>query len=150
MKHALPLLIVSVLLAGGLGAQEADAPEAAVRFRAFDVVIDSGDAALGAYQLEIAAGAGDVKIVGIEGGEHPAFARPPYYDPKAMRGDRVILAAFSTRKDLPKGRTRVARIHVQVTGDAPVDFTATLTAAASSDGARIEANLSVIQQGEDR
>jgi ketosteroid isomerase-like protein len=150
MKRTLVVLVLSLLMAGTLSAQEAEAPGEATRFRAYNVVLDSGDVALGAYQLDVAATSGDVKIVGIEGGEHAAFARPPYYDPKAMQGDRVILAAFSTQKDLPKGKTRVARIHVQVTGDAPVAFAATLAAAASADGTKIEAKLSVTGQGEER
>jgi hypothetical protein len=66
-----------------------------------------------------AAGGGKVTLVGIEGGEHAVFAKPAYYDPAALApdgGGRVILAAYSTGKDLPTGRTRVARLHVMVEG----------------------------------
>lgn len=150
MKRMIAALMISILSVGTLTAQEADVADAPVRFRAYDVVVDSGEAALGAYQVDISAAAGDVKIVGIEGGEPAAFASPPYYDPKAMQGDRVVIAAFSTRKDLPKGEVRVARIHVQIAGEAKVDFASTLVAAASADGTKIEAKLSVIPEGEER
>ena len=43
----------------------------------------------------------------------------PGRDPAALAGDRVILAAYSTAEQLPKGRFRIARVHVQVTIDAP-------------------------------
>jgi hypothetical protein len=110
-----------------------------VRFGVLDVFVDSSAAPLAAYQLEIRATNAGVKIVGIEGGEHAAFASPPFYDPKAMQQDRVIIAAFSVASagKLPKGRTRVATIHFQAAkGDAP-KFEVIVKAAASVDGKRI-------------
>jgi len=92
--------------------------------------------------------AGSVEIVGIEGGEHPAFVEPPYYDPAAMANDRVILAAFSTGKDLPHGRVRVARVHVQVSGGVEPKYEAKLVTAGSIDGKPIPATVSVQTQGE--
>src|SRR4030095_1590218 len=85
-----------------------------VRFETVDVFVDTTDKSLAAYQLEFFTASGDVKIAGIEGGAHPAFATPPYYDPKAMQQDRVILAAFTTddAAALPVGRIRVATIHL--------------------------------------
>jgi hypothetical protein len=79
--------------------------------------------------------------VGIEGGEHPAFKEPPYYDPKAMQKERVILAAFNTAKDsdLPKGKTRVATIHLQIYGPETPKFFLKLQTAANSQGKRISA-----------
>ena len=63
--------------------------------------------------------AGDVKLVGIEGGEHAAFAQPPYYDPKALLNERIVIAAFNTAgaDKLPSGKTRVARLMVRVDGE---------------------------------
>ena len=71
----------------------------AIRFEAIDVFIDSGDQPLAAWQLELSCHTKDVEIVGIEGGEHPAFKEPPFYDPRAMNNNRVILGAFSTDSD---------------------------------------------------
>jgi hypothetical protein len=85
----------------------------AARFYALDISIDSKDRPFAAYQLMCSVPG--AKIVGIEGGEHTAFAQPPVYDPKAMQQDRVIIAAFSTNavSSLPRGNTRVATIHIQ-------------------------------------
>jgi hypothetical protein len=105
-----------------------------VRFAAVDVFLDSDDTELAAYQFELTASTGEFKIVGVEGGEHPAFARPPYYDPKALSRDRIIIAAFNTGDDLPKGKTRVARIHVQIIGNETPAFNVKVTVAASAEG----------------
>ncbi len=117
----------------------------AIRFEAIDVFVDSGDQALAAWQLELTSRTKDVEIVGIEGGEHPAFKEPPYYDPRAMNHNRVILGAFSTDsgEQLPIGRSRVARVHVQITGPGERLWHTELTTAASSDGKKIEAELSI-------
>src|SRR5262245_55404811 len=103
--------LLIVVVAGVMG--QAPAPrghaaqgggEAVARFEAFDVYVDSGATPLAAYQLELKA-TGDVKAVGIEGGESAAFLDAPYYDPAALHGDQVreqiVIAAFSTSKDLP-------------------------------------------------
>lgn len=89
-------------------------------FRAVDLFVDSGNQPLAAYQLSFACAAGDAKIVGIEGGEHTAFAEPPHYDPKAMQNNRVVVAAFNTASvgQLPRGRTRIATIHIQTSANA--------------------------------
>jgi len=83
-----------------------------------------------------------VKLVGIEGGEHAAFRDPPYYDPKAMMHERVILAALNAGDDLPKSRTRVARLHLEIDADHP-DFATHLIVAAAPDGSHIAAEVSV-------
>ncbi len=151
MKRLPAALMTAILLAGGLAAQETDergpAGETTVRFSAVDVYIDSGEGLLAAYQLELAAEVGDVKIVGVEGGEHAAFKMPPYYDPAAMNRDKVILAAFTTGKQLPKGKTRVARIHVQITGDVVPQYAVKLNVAASTDGKKISAKVTLSPQG---
>jgi hypothetical protein len=117
----------------------------AIRFEAIDVFIDSGDQPLAAWQLELISRTKDVEIVGIEGGEHPAFKEPPFYDPRAMNNNRVILGAFSTDSDeqLPSGRSRVARVHVQITGPGERLWHTELTTSASSDGRKIPAELSI-------
>jgi hypothetical protein len=111
----------------------------AVRFAWVDIYVDSGDVPLAAYQFELAAETGAFQIVGVEGGEPPAFAEPPYYDPAALAHDRILIAAFSTDDELPAGRTRVARIHVQITGGETPDYVVKLTVAATADGTEIPA-----------
>jgi hypothetical protein len=76
------------------------------------VTIDSGDAELAGWQLRADFGKSDARIVGVEGGDHPAFSDPPHYDPKALNGGEIILAALGAREDLPTGPTVVAVIHV--------------------------------------
>jgi hypothetical protein len=89
------------------------------RFAPVEIWLDTADQPLAAYQLEFSpANTGNVKIVGIEGGEPAVFAEPPYYDPASMIRERVIIADFSTAKAdaLPRGRFRIATIHVQSHG----------------------------------
>lgn len=143
MLAALLLLVTSARVA----TPQAAAPPA-VRFGSVDVFIDAGDTPLAAYQFEVKAKTGHVLLVGLEGGEHPAFKSPPYYDPQALLGgnaggDRIIVAAFNAGADLPRGKTRVARLHVQIAGDAEPAFDSTLQVAAGSDGAPIPATLSI-------
>ena len=134
-------LRASILL---LSLQAVSAPQAAettVRFETVDVFVDAADKALAAYQLEFFAVSGDVKIAGIEGGATPSFATPPYYDPKAMQQERVILAAFTTEDaaTVPVGKTRVATIHLQTIGSDTPKFQVRLDAAADAAGETIAA-----------
>lgn len=122
-----------------------------ITFAAIDIFVDPGAAPLGGYQVEVkavtpvdAAGAPDVKLVGVEGGDAAAYKAAPYYDPAALHEnqlrDRIIIAAFSTAAELPTGRTRVARLHVQVTGPAPT-YWLTLMTAGAADGRKIDAKV---------
>lgn len=92
------------------------------------VYMDSGEHALGAWQFELKVTSGHARIVGVEGGEHEAFQKAPYYDPKALSQDRIIVAAFSTGAVLPHGRTRVATLHLMVEGDADYEIIPMVTA----------------------
>ena len=121
------------------------ADQPAVRFAAVDVHLDSGAVPLAAYQFELTAETGDFTIVGIEGGEHPAFAEPPYYDPAALSQDRVIIAAFNIGPDLPVGNTRVARVHVRLVGPQEPNYVVNLEVAASADGAEIPATATIAE-----
>lgn len=115
-----------------------------VRFTHYDVFVDHGDPGLAAYQVEVRFSA-NVTLVGIEGGEHPGFAEPPYYDPAALhnaRESRVVLGAFTTGADVPAIKTRVARVHVRVVGDAPGAEVRLITAA-NPAGERIEASVTL-------
>jgi len=115
----------------------------AIRFEAIDVIVDSGEAPLAAWQFELQCRSPGVEIVGIEGGEHAAFAEPAYYDPQAMNNDRVILAAFSTADELPSGRSRIARLHLQLEGPGPTDFEVRVNVMATVDGEPIPATASI-------
>ena len=123
-------------------AQDA-APTNTLHFRAVDIFVDSTNKPLAAYQLEFTASAG-AKIVGIEGGEHAAFKEAPFYDAKAMQHERVIIGAFSTAKadKLPTGKTRVATIHLQTTGDQPLRYEVLVKAAATVGGKKISIHAS--------
>ena len=146
---AMPTLLLTALLATAAFAQHGDDVPPAVRFEYIDVYVDSGDAPLAAYQFELTDSAGSIKIVGIEGGEHEAFAKPPYYDPKALKNNRVIIAAFSTADDLPTGQTRVATVHVQVEVDVIPEITINLEATGDGEGNEINAEVSFVYSDED-
>jgi hypothetical protein len=126
-------------LAAGLFAQQPATEEGRSRFRAVDIYLDAKGTPLAAYQLEFTVTNVVAKIVGIEGGDNPAFHDPPFYDPKAIQHERVILAAFSTdaAEKLPSGRTRVATIHLQTFGDAQPKFDLKLQVAVDSEGKRM-------------
>ena len=114
-----------------------------VRFEALDVIVDSGHQSLAAYQFELSSVTPGVEIVGIEGGEHAAFSEPPYYDPRAMQNNRVIIAAFHTGENLPAGSSRVARIHIQLKGPGVKEYETKLSVSATLDGERIPAEVSI-------
>lgn len=120
------------------------------RFEAVDLYVDAGARPLAAWQVHLSAQApgGDVKIVGIEGGASKAYANPPYYDPAAMTQNRVILAGLSVAPaaELPTGRTRIARVHVQIAGTrAPAEYSLNLIAAADPQAEAIAPKVSVEQ-----
>jgi hypothetical protein len=139
------LVILALQLFGQaaeLRAQQPATEEGRSRFRTIDIFVDSRSTPLAAYQVEFAATNGEVKIVGIEGGEPEAFRQPPVYDPKAMQQDRVVIASFSTADaaTLPKGKIRVATIHLQVSGDQVPQFEIKLQTAGDSRGRKISAH----------
>jgi hypothetical protein len=118
-----------------------------VRFAPLHIYLDSGSKSLAAYQFELKAVAGRIKIVGVEGGQHAAFKDAPYYDPAALANDRIIIAAFNTGSELPKGRTRIATIHLQIIGDAEPDYELKLVVAGDADAKEIPAKIS-FEKGE--
>ncbi len=151
LRRAASCLCFALLLFGlaaGLLAQQPATEEGRSRFCAVEIYVDAGSTPLAVYQLEFAATNGVAKIVGIEGGEHPAFRQPPFYDPGAIQHERVILACFSTAAatDLPTGKTRIATIHYQTTETLPPQFELKLQAAADAQGANISAQASFIER----
>ncbi len=138
MKCATAVLALILLL--GAGPPDSAAPQ--LRFSTIDIVVDSGDVPLAAWQVYLHATRGTARIVGIEGGEHRAFADPPLYDERAMLRDEVRLAAYSTNEAnaLPRGVSRVVTVHVQVSDDVEwqVELEAAATQGARSIDARVE------------
>ena len=122
----------------------ADAP---VRFASVAVFIDSAEP-LAAWQLEFSAKAGGMQVVGVENGDSAAFEDAPYYDREAVdqgRADRIVVADYSllTDSELPRGRTRVTTLHVMLTGNESPAFDTQLIVASSSQGNRIDAEISI-------
>jgi len=141
MKRRIALLLL-VFAWIGLG-QDA-------RFVAMDIYVDAGDRALAAYQIEITAGEATetgTRIVGVEGGEPKPFATPPYYDARALKGRRIIVAAFTTDPGAPRGRIRVARLHFFEERSGEIDYRATAVAAAAPGGERIPIDIEIRPAG---
>jgi len=144
-----PIILLPVLLLVLLGGALDDPHDSVAtqplmsspRFAAVNVYIDPGGEPLAAYQFELTGQGAEVKLVGVEGGEHQAFADAPYYDPKANLRNRIIVAAFNTGENLPHRQTRVATVMVEVTG--PVRWLASLDVAAAPDAKHTDAAISV-------
>ena len=143
MSKIAVIIIASISVMVPVLAQQSAQEEPSVRFAPLQLYVDSGSRSLAAYQFELKATAGQIKIVGVEGGQHPAFAMPPYYDPAALSRDHVILAAYNTGDELPTGKTRVARVHVMVSGATP-RYAVKLTVAAGPDGNEIDATATAV------
>ena len=138
-------LIVPVL--AQQSGQDYSTAQPGVRFAPLHIYLDSGNNNLAAYQFELKAAAGQIKIVGVEGGQHKAFKEAPYYDPAALANDRIIIAAFSTGRDLPTDRTRIATIHLQIIGETEPQYELKLIVAADADGKEIPAEIT-FEKGE--
>jgi hypothetical protein len=151
MKKLTVIILMSIsIIVPVLARQvEQDIPtvQSNVRFAPLHIYLDSGNKSLAAFQFELKAVAGQIKIVGVEGGQHEAFEDAPYYDPAALANDRIIIAAFNTGSELPKGRTRIATIHLQIIGDSEPDYELKLTVAADADANEIPAKIS-FEKGE--
>lgn len=151
MKKTIAIILTSVfvmvpVLASQSGRDDLS-PESGIRFAPLHVYLDSGNGALAAYQFELKATAGQIEIVGVEGGEHKAFSEAPYYDPAALAKDRIIIAAFNTGQDLPTGRTRIATVHLLIKGDVEPKYKLSLIVAGDPQGEKISAELT-FEKGE--
>ncbi len=151
MKKIMAIILTSIFLIVPVLArhseQEIPTTQPKVRFAPLHIYLDSGNKLLAAYQFKLKAAAGQIKIVGVEGGQHKAFKEAPYYDPAALANDRIIIAAFNTGRELPKGRTRIATIHLQIISDAEPDYELKLTVAADADAKEIPAKIT-FEKGE--
>ena len=114
------------------------------RFVPVGVYLESPEP-VAAWQFELADGAGVTKVVGIEGGGHPAYPRTPYYDRDA---DRVVVADYSLAEEdaLPRVRVRLATLHLMLEGDP--DFALRLVTATTAAGRRIDASVTFIGVGD--
>lgn len=141
------LLVLLLWIRGTARGQES---EGETRFEAVDIFVDTGAVPLAAYQAELLDPTGRSRVVGLEGGEHPAFRAAPYYDPAALRRSRVIIAAFSTGGELPEGRTRVARVHLEVQGVGRPDLSVRLVVAATREGQEVPAAADLGSENEEQ
>lgn len=119
----------------------------AVRFGYVDILVDPGGVPLAAYQFELKATESDATIVGVEGGDVPAFRDAPFYDPQALKQGRIIIAAYSTSDALPAGAVRVARVHLQIAGPGRPIYQVRLMAAGDREGNAIRA-IAAIREGD--
>lgn len=153
MKKITAIILTSICVIVPVVAQQSEhdglSPDPVVRFAPLHIYLDSGNRSLAAFQFELKAATGQIEIVGVEGGEHKAFSEPPYYDPAALAQDRIIIAAFNTGHDLPTGRTRIATIHLQITGDTEPTYELNLTVAGDEDGNEIPAKIT-FEKGEQK
>lgn len=151
MKEITAIILMSISIIVPVLAQRSEQDittiQPIVRFAPLHIYLDSGNKSLAAYQFELKAAAGQIKIVGVEGGQHEAFKDAPYYDPAALANDRIIIAAFNTGSELPTGRTRIATIHLQIIGEAEPDYELKLIVAADVDAKEIPAEIS-FEKGE--
>lgn len=151
MKKIMAIILTSIFLIVPVLARQSEQDltvQPKVRFAPLHIFLDSGNQPLAAFQFEFKATTGQIKIVGVEGGQHKAFKEAPYYDPAALyKSNRIIIAAFNTGRDLPKGRIRIATIHLQIIGEAEPDYELKLTVAADADAKEIPAKIS-FEKGE--
>ena len=132
--------ICAALFMGGCEIDALDSAELAeqeIHFRAYDLLLEVRRP-LAAWQVELTEDADHSSIVGIEGGGGLGFQEPPYYDPAALAGGRLVLAAFSTQHNLPAGTHRVARLHMRERGPA-AQHELRLVVAADSEGRPVQA-----------
>ncbi len=137
LRASLALVLAVAFLAPG--ASRSDEP--AVRFAAVDVFVDSGDATLVAWQVEISYDRAACALAGVEGGERP-FAREPYYDPKGLTAGRIVIADFTQVGKPRRGRIRVARLHLELRGEPKLSVR--LVTAATHGGAKIVAQAQLV------
>jgi hypothetical protein len=115
---------------------------APAQFSTVDLFVDSAKQQLAAWQMEFKATTGQVEIVGIERGDIVEFHDPPYYDPAALKSNRIIVGAFNLSDQLPVGKTRVARLHLHISGNQKPIYALNLVVAGDKEGKPIAAQAS--------
>src|SRR2546429_4330200 len=104
------------------------------RFGTVDLFVDSAKQQLAAWEMEFKATTGQVEIVGIERGDNPDFQDPPYYDPAALKGNRIIVGAFDLAPQLSSGKIRVARLHLHISGGQKANYSLHLGGGGGREG----------------
>src|SRR3954463_10057929 len=138
------LLLALIPLLCLAAADPAAPPAGPSRFTAVDVFIDPKGQPLAAYQIEFAAETGRISLVGVEAGEGGPYAkRPPYYDPAALAGHRIILGDYTLDPAAPKTKTRVARLMLELRGDTAPQYVTKLMTAADPNGQPIAGDISL-------
>jgi hypothetical protein len=145
-------LLALLAALGTAAALSLSAQPGAGRFTTVDLYVVS-DTPVAAWQVELSERGGAMQIVGIERGDDATFRDPPFYDRVVLERaatDRIMLASFSLSdaEQLPRGRVRVARLHVRASSAAEPDYEARLVAAGTADGRPIDAQLSLETQTE--
>jgi len=140
------LFVALVLLSFSISGQS-HADEHDLHFTAVDVYLDSAEP-VAAWQFELGDRAGVMKVVGVEQGDSPAYARAPYYDREAVRlgkADRIIVADYSLADvaELPSGRVRLATVHLMLNSDDDADLDLLLVTATTYDGVVTNARISL-------
>lgn len=144
MRSVRCLTLTLLLVLCGAASAADDVADPSRVFSILRLEIDPAGTGLSGWQLRADFGESDARIVGIEGGDSPAFAAPPYYDPRALNGGKIVLAALARGQELPTGRTTVAVLHVEHDpgGLPPLEVSELI--AVGADGDEIEA--AVIQE----
>ncbi len=146
-------LVVALLAAAGC--QRAAAPEPGneettdIRFRTVGIALEVGAQPVAAYQVELEVLTGDARIVGVEGGSAEGFTDPPYYDPAALAGGRIVVAALSARTALSAGRHQVATVHLRERGRQPT-YRLRLITAGDPDARPAEASAVLLDESPSR
>lgn len=132
-------------------------PASGLHFLAIDIQLPAKEAnQLEAFQLEIFQlnSTDSYQLVGVEGGEVFGFEEPPYYDPKAINGQRVILAAIKSdakganenqSSSEVSGTQRLVRLHWvgSVPLKSPDEFKIKRAMFLGSSGSVIQAELQI-------
>ena len=112
-----------------------------ISFRTVDISVDSKTNSLAAYQIDIRYDKENVKVVGLEGGAE-GYKNPPYYDRAGLEGGHIIIAAFVDNDTHAKnGKTRVARLHLQIKGCASYELKTRPVVAAKPGGKEIPVDV---------
>ena len=146
MKVLLVVLAACCLVPDAAGADSGGNP----RFVPVEIHLDSPQP-VAAWQFELQDRNGVMKVVGIERGGMAAFPDAPYYDREAVAqgdADRIIVADYTLAdaSRLPRGRMRLATLHLMLEGDA--DFELHLVTATTPDGRVIDASITLQIQEE--
>jgi hypothetical protein len=147
VKRIVPILLLLALV--GAEAPVEPPVQPASPFTVVDVFIDPRGTPMAAYQFELSVTHGKVNFVGVEKGDIPAFQDPPYYDPAATNGSRIVVGAFNVGGQLPRNKSRMVRLHVNIEGDVKPQFVVKLMTAGDADGKPIPADVT-FTEGERR